>query len=255
MARSLCDQRVIVLSDGKRRGLAARLNEIARYSRGEFLARMDGDDVMHPDRLAQQLDYLQRNDSVSVIGSGLYVIDQESVPWGKAGVGDLIESSCQRDGLLSNPGFPHGCMMARTEWFRKNQYDEHLLSSQDQDLWCRVIGKYTLARLGSPLYFYRVGRSLSVKGYIGRTQTRLQVAMRHGPAQVGYFRTALTCGNAMLKALVVTAAISGGLDQMLVNRRFEPLSPREREEALSVLARVQAVDLPSTKIAAASGHK
>src|SRR4051794_20441310 len=55
IARSFDDPRIEVTADGRRRFLAARLNEITRRARGELIARMDGDDVAHPERLSRQL--------------------------------------------------------------------------------------------------------------------------------------------------------------------------------------------------------
>src|ERR1700743_863972 len=64
IARSFDDPRVICWSDGRRRRLAARLNECIDRARGQFLARMDADDISYPDRLARQLAYMEANPDV-----------------------------------------------------------------------------------------------------------------------------------------------------------------------------------------------
>src|SRR3954468_15780628 len=61
IARSVRDARVRVLSDGKNVGLPCRLNQIAAVARGEMLARMDADDLMHPNRIAAQVALLDRS--------------------------------------------------------------------------------------------------------------------------------------------------------------------------------------------------
>ena len=48
-----------VVSDGQNRGLPARLNQIADLAEGDHLARMDADDLMHPERLERQLELLR----------------------------------------------------------------------------------------------------------------------------------------------------------------------------------------------------
>ena len=58
IAHSFDDPRVICLSDGRRLWLAARLNECIDRARGPYLARMDADDIAYPDRLAQQMAFL-----------------------------------------------------------------------------------------------------------------------------------------------------------------------------------------------------
>lgn len=54
---------------GEGRGLVAALNLGLAHCRGEFIARMDADDVMHPDRLRLQAEMLQRDSSLGAIGS------------------------------------------------------------------------------------------------------------------------------------------------------------------------------------------
>ena len=59
VVRQLLDPRVRLLADGVTLGLCARLNQIAAAARGAYLARMDADDLMHPERIARQLEHLR----------------------------------------------------------------------------------------------------------------------------------------------------------------------------------------------------
>ncbi len=52
------DVRVKIIQDGLNRGLAARLNEIIDMANGDFIARMDQDDLSYPDRFELQLNLL-----------------------------------------------------------------------------------------------------------------------------------------------------------------------------------------------------
>lgn len=244
IARSLSDSRIVVLSDGHRRGLAARLNQICAVAKGRFLARMDGDDVMHPDRLRRQVEYLEQNHAISAVGSGLYIIDGDSSPWGVAGLSDLVVQPSRRTDVLDNPGFPHGCMMARTAWFRQNLYDESFLRAEDLDLWCRVLNNNTVARIGLPLYFYRVRKSVGLSQYIKSTVDRVRVALRYGPSQIGVPATAVACATSTLKALAVCGAITGGFARRIVERRFAAMSRGECEDARSLLEQIGRLELP-----------
>src|SRR5262245_45190822 len=55
LAQSVVDPRVSVIADGQHLGLSRRLNQIAEACQSPFLARMDADDAMHPERMEKQI--------------------------------------------------------------------------------------------------------------------------------------------------------------------------------------------------------
>jgi len=57
------DNRIRVISDGLNKKLPARLNQIINEAKYDYIARMDADDVMHPQRLEKQLQFLEKNKS------------------------------------------------------------------------------------------------------------------------------------------------------------------------------------------------
>src|SRR5690606_35730807 len=75
LAIALADPRVRLLGDGRRRGLAARLNEINQTARAPLVARMDADDQMHPERLARQLAAMEADPGLDLLGSDMIVLD------------------------------------------------------------------------------------------------------------------------------------------------------------------------------------
>src|SRR5690606_22420882 len=82
LALKIRDSRVRVISDGKHKGLPTRLNEITASASGEYIARMDADDVMHPERLEKQVKFLLSHPSCDVVGTGVFFIDKNGTPVG-----------------------------------------------------------------------------------------------------------------------------------------------------------------------------
>lgn len=163
--RSVEDPRIRILeSDGKRRGLAVRLNQIARAARGQYLARMDADDLIHPDRMALQLDYLRSNASVDVVGCGLLMIDEHMNP-----VVEVINPTAH-DAIVADPVYgvhlAHATMMARTDWFLRHPYDERNFRCEDWLLLYDARTDSRFANLIGPLYFYRVFESFRLRKYV-----------------------------------------------------------------------------------------
>ena len=80
IARSVRDHRVRVFSDGKNRRLATRLNEIATEARAPLLARMDADDLMHPERLALQAAFMETHQELDLRSAKLGIGPVERSP-------------------------------------------------------------------------------------------------------------------------------------------------------------------------------
>ena len=144
VARSFDDVRIRVLSDGVNRGLAVRLNEAVNESRGECFARMDGDDIAFPTRLAQQLTYLRAHPEVDLVGGWALVFDSASELRGRRMPPEAHEVICASP--WTGFALMHPTFMARTEWFRAFPYDESLSKAQDQVL---LAGTCLLARFAN----------------------------------------------------------------------------------------------------------
>src|ERR1700680_111125 len=68
------DPRVAV-HDQQKKGLVQSLNTGCGLARGRYIARMDADDIAFPERLERQINYLEQNPDIALIGSSVNVID------------------------------------------------------------------------------------------------------------------------------------------------------------------------------------
>lgn len=66
---SLLDSRIKSISFPENRGIVTALNEGLEYCRGRWIARMDADDIMHPQRLEQQKSYCEEHPEIDMLGS------------------------------------------------------------------------------------------------------------------------------------------------------------------------------------------
>lgn len=154
------DKRIKVISDGKNKKLPTRLNQLIDESKGQYIARMDADDIMHPDRLFKQFTYLNSNRDIDIVSSGLVSIDSNNCIRGYRASSNIITN------VSIDKGFPivHPSVMARKNWFLRNKYNENLPRSQDYELWCRSFVKNDLkiAILPELLLYYREEGVISV---------------------------------------------------------------------------------------------
>lgn len=151
IAKSYKEPRINVVSDGSNKGLPARLNEISACASGEYVARMDADDIMAKDRLETQVRFLLDHSEMDVVGSSAMVINENNE----------ITHSIDQTGITTM--FIHPSIMGKKEWFQENPYNVSLPKSQDYELWLRTLNKSCTHNLSKPLLFYRELDALSYK--------------------------------------------------------------------------------------------
>jgi glycosyltransferase involved in cell wall biosynthesis len=137
-------------------GLVVALNEMLSKSKGEFLARMDADDIALPDRFARQVEFLQRESDVVCVGGARELIDEEGRTL------TYIEDPEHNDRIQELLLAGHSCichpsaMIRRSALLKVGGYDESMHPAEDLDLWLRLgeVGK--LANLKDKVVKYRL---------------------------------------------------------------------------------------------------
>jgi glycosyltransferase involved in cell wall biosynthesis len=152
------DARIKLFSDGQRKGLARRLNELVARSQGTLVARMDADDVSYPRRLELQVGFMGGHAAVDLLGTSIIVVSADGAALGKR------SAPSEHDQITRHPGigFPiyHPTWLGRAAWFRTHPYRAVARRCEDQDLLLRTYQRSRLANLTEPLLGYRAGGDL-----------------------------------------------------------------------------------------------
>jgi len=254
VVRHLNDPRVRVLSDGSNRGLCVRLNQIASLAQGAYLARMDADDLMHPERIERQIRFLSANPDIDLVDTATFTVDDDLTPLGIRGDRPLDSrpEAVLRNGLLIHP-----TVMGRAEWFRGNPYDPVYVRAEDRELWSRTCGTTKFARLGEPMFFYREGLAGNLRNYLRTERTVRDILHRYGPPLVGARRTRLLVMRSRLKSMAYRIGTKLGLQGRLIKKRNRPLSAAEIQEGRRILSVIQstAVSGLDDDVPAPSAHR
>lgn len=155
------DSRIRVIENKESKlGLAESLNLGIREARGEYIARMDADDISLPKRFEKQVRYLDRHPDIVMCGTamrGLYD-DGHMDKRGYFTDPGSIRFEC----MLGNP-FGHPTVMWRKEVFlRAGLFYRDTPYSEDFELWKRVVELFPCANLKDYLLLYRLhGESAS----------------------------------------------------------------------------------------------
>jgi glycosyltransferase involved in cell wall biosynthesis len=130
------DARIRVLHNERNIGIPATINRALAASRGEFIAKLDADDVSLPQRLEKQTAYLRANPAVVMVGSWWAWIDADGRELGtqrpRPSNRRLAEQMMKRCALV------HTGVMVRGDLLRRIGYREFFRSSEDYDLFLRL---------------------------------------------------------------------------------------------------------------------
>jgi Glycosyltransferases involved in cell wall biogenesis len=130
------DTRIILIKNDINLGLAASLNKCLLLASGLYIARMDGDDVSHPDRIEKQLTYLLNNRDIDFCGSSLNMFDNNGV----YGYRKMVEFVAKKDFLFTSP-FAHPTLLIPKHCLESVGYyreDKKIGRSEDYDLFMRL---------------------------------------------------------------------------------------------------------------------
>lgn len=156
------DDRFELIVDKLNMGLVARLNQLIEMTDGEYFARMDSDDIMHPQRVAEQVRFLDARPEIDVVGSSAYLIDVNNDVYGVREVGNDFGFAR----LLQGSPFIHPSIMGRKTWFRNNPYNPSAHRVEDYELWLRSSDASRFANTTDPLLYYREAGLPYLKKYV-----------------------------------------------------------------------------------------
>ena len=156
------DERIRYIKNDKNLKLIASLNKGLDLAKGEYIARMDADDISLPNRLEKQVIFMENNISHVLIGSRIHSFGAAN-DFGslKLNSDEIVLK------LISNNCIYHSTVMLRTKLLKSNRYNKNYLHAEDYEFWtrCSQLGK--LEVIEDVLLKYRVhSESISQSNYL-----------------------------------------------------------------------------------------
>jgi glycosyltransferase involved in cell wall biosynthesis len=216
------DARIRIIRESRSAGLAARLNQAVALSKGEFIARMDADDICFPERLSSQVARLREDPKLDLVCCGAVVFTSSGELIGEMPVG-LNHRDIVAQPFVGFP-FPHPTWCGRTSWFRKNPYDAELRYAEDQDLLLRSFRHSKLGGLDKVLLGYRQDQLVLRKLLPGRA-TFMGSAWRNGMVTGETLPALAGIATHAVKGMLDVATLAVGLNRHMQLRRLKPVSP------------------------------
>ena len=148
--------KIILLKNEKNSRLAFTLNHCLENATGEFVARMDGDDISVSERFEKQVAFLRSHPDIVLVGTAMQRFSDD----GSLGAIAYCEEYPDKD-TPYNKGlvFNHATIMAYREVYNKlggYTVAPRTVRGQDMDLWFRFLASgYYGANIQDPLYMVR----------------------------------------------------------------------------------------------------
>lgn len=148
-------EKIVLLQNERNMGLNHTLNRCLEVATGEYIARMDGDDISLPARLEKEVTFLDAHPEYAIVSTPMIFFDERG-DWGRC---YSIERPTKRDFIKHSPVHCHAPCMIRREAYRAvggYTEDTRMLRFEDVNLWYKLYAMgYTGYNLDEPLYKMR----------------------------------------------------------------------------------------------------
>lgn len=167
------DKRIVFVNNPENRGLIAVLNQGLDMARGEFVARMDADDISLPTRFEKQVAYMDSHPDVGVLGTviqGFGMLDWPGIQIPVVTVFDMLKQNYMA----------HPSIMIRKSILDKHnlRYNPEYKHCEDLELWSRMIFLTKFHNVMEKLLMYRVsGHNVSMSN--GEHQKKMTAEIRN----------------------------------------------------------------------------
>lgn len=163
IVRSYNDSRICLLHSDDRLRLAGALNKGLDVAQGEYIARMDADDICHPKRFSVQVHFLDQHPSIGICGTWAKSFGVSSTTW-------IRSQPCSHEEIkakiLFESPFIHPTVMMRKRMLDKFnlRYNDNFYPVEDLELWARAVKCFPCENINKVLLYYRIHKH-SMTGY------------------------------------------------------------------------------------------
>ena len=171
---ALQDARIQIIENRENQGLSVSLNKGIRAARGEYIARMDADDISLPSRLEEQVAFMDANPDIGICGTWMIIFGERQ--------GQIEEFPLQHTQihvrLLFGNALAHPTVFMRKSSLQKHflLYNEHIRYAQDYELWSRSIAFLRFANIDQVLLLYRIHPStIGANYHVQQKEIHLEV--------------------------------------------------------------------------------
>lgn len=149
---------IVLLKNPHNMGLNQTLNNCLAVAKGEYIARMDGDDLSMPDRFEVELRFLEEHPEYTIVSTPMEYFDEEGTFMTGRGVGEVKPQDFKKGSPICHAP----CMVRKEAYYKVGGYSvsPKLLRVEDYNLWFKMYAAgYKAFMLEKPYYRMRDDRN------------------------------------------------------------------------------------------------
>lgn len=151
----IIDDRFLVIKLKKNGGRGNARQLALSHAKGIYIAYLDADDLIHSDKIKSQVEYLESNCDISLVGCGGITMSQDYEPLQVTCISEILESNIYHYGqtlplLMAS-------IMLRAETAKQVLYNLRLDVGEDYDYFSRCLESKKYANIPKPYYYYLIG--------------------------------------------------------------------------------------------------
>ncbi len=150
------DRRISIIKNENNIGLIRTLNKGLEIASGEYIARMDSDDISEKHRIQILVDALETMPELSLVSTSNYYINSNGKLTHFYHAKGIHTQTLKFISFFSTP-VVHSCILARKSVLKESLYDIDYIHSEDYELFSRLLFQgHKFMNIDEPLYFIRL---------------------------------------------------------------------------------------------------
>jgi glycosyltransferase involved in cell wall biosynthesis len=227
---SFSDQRIRILRNDHKLGIAASVNLAISVSEGEYIAFMGASDISLPDRLKAQMTFMESNREIMALGTTSLPIDREGKIMGRAAVIPASPKHHLAKMLIGKPEFSNSSVMIRQTFLKNNDlyFKDNYPGFQDYRFLMEASKVGLVSCLADTHYKYRVHDDRVSSGLTGQPpEERVQSYNR------------IRCDSLRMSGAELNEREEAALNRLLPEEGLPLWNRSEREELTRLFAKIR----------------
>ncbi len=177
VVKNFNDDRIRIIKNQKNMGLVYSLNKAVRLAKGEYLVRMDTDDIALPDRIEKTYEFMLAHPEYDVVGSCAVEFSGKKDLGILGKPGEKSKKSIMRGDVPVHPAV----IMKKESVVSVSNYDNYQ-RAEDLALWCKLLlNKKRIFVLDDVLLLYRVNKDDYAKRTLKNRKDELKARITFYP--------------------------------------------------------------------------